>query len=91
VCETAISAQADAAQIGQGRLQGDIGNAIALIKVFVPMIYGRATAWGAQHNLPSAAIFVASGWWLVSTVLWTRVSQSDLEPNFKQRNLQTRN
>ena len=29
------------AKIGQGKLQGDIGNLIALIKVFVPMIYGQ--------------------------------------------------
>ena len=49
VTETAISVQADAAgknedgtaKIGQGKLQGDIGNLIALIKVFVPMIYGQ--------------------------------------------------
>ena len=62
VTETAISMQADAAgtkpdgtaKIGQGKLQGDIGNLIALIKVFVPMIYGQAMAWGARNNMPGA-------------------------------------
>jgi hypothetical protein len=40
VCETAISSHADAAGLGQGKLQGDIGNFVALVKIFVPMVYG---------------------------------------------------
>ena len=78
VCEAAISAQADAAGLGHGRLQGDVGNFIALIKVFVPMVYGQAMGWGSRHGIPGAAIFTASGWWLASSLLFLLVRPSDL-------------
>eukprot|EP01051_Picozoa_sp_SAG22_P014943 SAG22_NODE_1884_length_3377_cov_29.524100_3_plen_502_part_00 len=88
VSETAISMQADVAgnnpdgtaKIGQGKLQGDVGNLIALIKVFVPMLYGQAMAWGARNNIPGAAIFTASGWWLISSAMFLMVRKSDVDP-----------
>lgn len=59
---TAISQHADAGGFGQGKLQGDIGNFIALVKIFVPMVYGQAMGWGVRNGVPGAAIFTASGW-----------------------------
>ena len=79
VCETAISLHADAAGLGQGQLQGDVGNFIALIKVFVPMLYGRAMAIGAARDVPGAAIFTASGWWLISSVLYGLCTKKDID------------
>ena len=78
VPETAISSHADRAALGQGKLQGDIGNFVALIKIFVPMVYGRAMAWGAANNIPGAAIFTASAWWLASSLLFCLVRPSDI-------------
>jgi hypothetical protein len=121
VCETAISSHADAAGLGQGKLQGDIGNFVALVKIFVPMVYGadrppppqlcaifptkivrsfaktgsvkykakaweikglfsagRAMAWGAANGIPGAAIYTASAWWLVSSLLFCLVRESDI-------------
>ena len=71
-------ADADAAGLGQGKLQGDIGNFIALIKIFVPMVYGRAMAWGSANNVPGAAIYTASIWWLASSLLFCLVRPSDI-------------
>jgi hypothetical protein len=37
------------------------------------MIYGRAMAWGAANNVPGFAIFTASGWWLLSSLMFLLV------------------
>ena len=37
------------------------------------MIYGRAMAWGAANNVPGFAIFTASGWWLISSLMFLLV------------------
>ena len=37
-------------------------------------------AWGARNGVPGAAIFTASGWWLISSLMFLFVKQSDVDP-----------
>jgi hypothetical protein len=46
--------QADACGVGQGRLQAELANLTALVKVLAPVLYLRAYRWGTSRGFTSA-------------------------------------
>jgi MFS family permease len=75
--ETALSAHADRVGVGQGKLNADTGNLIALMKAIMPVLYAKLLGWGLQHKLPGAAFFFTGGCYLAAELL---VSTIDMKP-----------
>jgi hypothetical protein len=50
--ETALTKHADAAGIGQGMLQGQLANMVAVIKIIMPPIYLQSYKFGMARGIP---------------------------------------
>jgi MFS transporter, DHA1 family, tetracycline resistance protein len=69
--ETELSTIADKNNIGQGKLQADLANLVAVIKIVSPMIYLSAYNWGkASFGSSSVPFFLYAGYFVASSVLY---------------------
>ena len=77
--ETALTKLADDAGIGQGKLQADLANMVAVIKILAPMIYLRAYEWGkARSNSPSYPFYLYAGYFAASSLIFSTVPKEKL-------------
>ena len=68
----------DAAGIGQGMLQGQLANLIALVKIVAPPIYLQVYKVGAARGIPAAPFFLYSGYFLFNALLLFTVPKDQL-------------
>ena len=77
--ETALTKLADDAGIGQGKLQADLANMVAVIKILAPMIYLRAYEWGkARSNSPSYPFYLYAAYFAASSLIFSTVPKEKL-------------
>ena len=79
VLETAVGTLAEEAKIGQGKMQADLANLVALIKILSPMMYLAAYRWGnTLFNTSSAPFILYAGCFLANAALFYTVPKEKL-------------
>ena len=74
--ETELSTIADNNDIGQGKLQADLANLVAVIKIASPMIYLSAYNWGKNaFGSSSVPFYLYAGYFIFSGVLYLSESK----------------
>ncbi len=69
--ETELSTIADENNIGQGKLQADLANLVAVIKIISPMVYLSVYNWGkASFGSSSVPFFLYAGYFLAGGMLY---------------------
>lgn len=76
--ETALSAHADQVGVGQGKMNADISNLIALMKAVMPVLYARLLGWGLERGLPGAAFLFTAGCYVSAELILCTVDFKSL-------------
>ena len=76
--ETALTKHADAAGIGQGMLQGQLANLVAVMKICAPPIYLQAYKIGMKYGVPGAPFFLYACYFLLNAGLLITVPVEQL-------------
>lgn len=76
--ETALTKHADAAGIGQGMLQGQLANLVAVVKICAPPIYLQAYKWGMVHEISAAPFLLYSLYFILNAGLLMSVPLNQL-------------
>ena len=74
--ETALTKLADKRGIGQGKLQADLANLVAVIKIIAPMLYLRAYEWGKKNTRSKTAavpLFLYSAYFVGASAVFSTV------------------
>ena len=75
--ETALSAHADLVGVGQGKLNADLSNLIALMKSIMPVLYARLLGWGLRHGVPGLSFLFTAGCYLAAEAVLCTVRDID--------------
>ena len=76
--ETALTKHADAAGIGQGMLQGQLANMVAVIKIIMPPIYLQSYKFGMARGIPGMPFFLYSLYFMLNAGLLLTVPVEQL-------------
>eukprot|EP01046_Picozoa_sp_COSAG06_P005141 COSAG06_NODE_226_length_19747_cov_9.234121_10_plen_377_part_00 len=76
--ETALTKHADAAGIGQGMLQGQLANLVAVVKILAPPIYLQFYKWGMARGVPAAPFLLYSCYFVLNAGLLLSVPLDQL-------------
>ncbi len=78
--ETELSTLADKNDIGQGKLQADLANLVAVIKIVSPMIYLTVYTWGNDtFGSKSAPFYLYAAYFAMNAILYLSVPQKGLK------------
>ena len=78
--ETELSTLADKNDIGQGKLQADLANLVAVIKIVSPMIYLSVYNWGNDtFGSKSMPFYLYAAYFAVNAILYLSVSRTALK------------
>ena len=75
--ETALSAHADLVGVGQGKLNADLSNMIALMKSIMPVLYARLLGWGLSRGVPGLSFLFTAGCYLAAEAVLCPVRDID--------------
>jgi hypothetical protein len=76
--ETALTKHADAAGIGQGMLQGQLANLVAVVKICAPPVYLQAYKYGMARGISAAPFLLYSFYFVLNAGLLVSVPLNQL-------------